>query len=443
MGPQSPGDAPWPGRPIERMTAPLRRFLHIEAASGGLLLATTAVALLLANTGFAESYRAFVNTRVVMGAGSLVLDYPLWYWVNDGLMALFFFVIGLEIKRELTTGELADPRKAALPVIAAIGGAALPAAIFLAILGDSPGIQGWAVPMATDIAFVVGALAIFGDRVPRGLKIFVLTLAIADDLLAVCIIALFYSSGLVGPWLAGAAAGFCVVFIMRVVGVRSVAAYVLVGAVIWLCTLKSGIHPTVAGVLLGLMTPATAWLRNDTASTVLARAGHALGESPASYSAQSAVIDAELASREVRSPLERLEAGLHPWVAFGIMPIFVFMNAGVTLSGATVSEGVGLAIAVGLVVGKPVGIGLFAWLSVRFFGARLASGVSWPLLMAAGVLCGVGFTMSLFIASLGLDDTLIENAKAGILYGSGFALLAGMALLAWQLRGARGEAVSD
>ncbi|MFT7580482.1 MAG: NhaA family Na+:H+ antiporter [Myxococcota bacterium] len=426
------------------MTAPLRRFLHIEAASGVLLLVATAIALLMANTGMAEGYRAFVDTPVVISGGPIVLDYPLWYWVNDALMALFFFVVGLEIKRELTVGELTDKRKAALPVIAAIGGAVLPALIFLVVLGDAEGMQAWAVPMATDIAFVVGALALFGSRVPSGLKVFVLTLAIADDLFAVLIIAFFFSEGIDPAWLGAAAGGFALVFAMRSVEVRSIAAYVLVGVFIWLCTLKSGVHPTVAGVLLGLMTPAKAWLNRREAAKAIAALTEALEAEESGLDAQS-VAEARVAALEVDAPLERLENALHPWVAFLIMPLFVFVNAGVALGDATVTEGVGLAIALGLLFGKPIGIGLFAWLSVKFFGARVGAGVTWPMLFAAGVLCGVGFTMSLFIASLGLSGEALESAKAGILYGSGASLVLGLGLLAFLLprKGALADEAAD
>ncbi len=387
-----------PARPIERVTDPLRRFLHIEAASGVLLLLAAAAAIVMANSPLADAYHAFAKTRVVIGAGSLTLDYPLWYWVNDGLMAVFFFVVGLEIKRELTHGQLADPRSAALPVIAAIGGAALPALIFVLTLGDAPGSRGWAVPMATDIAFVVGALALFGERVPRGLKVFVLSLAIVDDLIAVLVIAFFYTDGLSGPWLGAAAFGLAVVAVMSRLNVRSIGVYVFVGAAIWLFTLKGGIHPTIAGVLLGLMTPATAWLSRKSAAQHIADCAATLTEHTDGEGyddddvSRDALERAVTAGREGLSPLGRLEHALHPWVAFGIMPLFAFVNAGVPFEGASMTSGVGLAVAISLVLGKPVGIGLASLLAVRLGWARLPEASGWPLLLAAGVLGGVGFT---------------------------------------------------
>lgn len=429
-----PSDPVFPPRPIDRWVDPLRRFVGIEATAGILLFALTVLALVLANTGAADGYRALVETRVVVGAGGLVLDYPAWYWINDALMALFFFVIGLEIKRELVSGELREPSKAALPIVAAVGGAALPAAIFMLLLGDGAGGRGWAVPMATDIAFVVGALALFGAKVPKGLTIFVLSLAIVDDLFAVVIVALFYTSTIALDWLAGAVAGLAVIVAMQRLGVRTVGGYVLVGAAIWLCTLKSGIHPTIAGVVLGFMTPARAWLDKAFAAATLRDGAHALEDATADDDTLGKIEDAARAGRESVSPLARLEHALHPWVAYAILPLFVFVNAGVALGDASVTEGVGFSVALGLIVGKPVGIMLMSWLAVRVGWARLPEGVGWPMLLGASILCGIGFTMALFIASLGLEGALLESAKIGILVGSGVSLALGLVVLGLALR---------
>jgi NhaA family Na+:H+ antiporter len=423
----------FPARPIDRWVHPLKRFLGVQAMSGIILFALTVVALVLANTGLADGYREVINTKVTIGAGSFVLDYPFWYWVNDALMALFFFVIGLEIKRELVGGELSDPRKAALPIVAAAGGAAVPALIYLFTLGDAPGGSGWAVPMATDIAFVVGALALFGARVPRGLTIFVLSLAIIDDLFAVVIIALFYTEEIKTMWLAGSAAGLAVVFTMQRLNIRSIPGYVLVGAAVWLCMLKSGVHPTIAGVILGLMTPARAWLNREFAADTLRKGADALQGDASSHDAMAAVGDAARAGKESLSPLERLEHGMHPWVAFVILPIFVFVNAGVALGEASLTDGVGFSVMLGLAIGKPVGIFLAAWLTVKTGLAKLPSNVNWPMLLGAGMLCGIGFTMALFIANLGLKDALLESAKIGILAGSGISIVAGLTMLAFTL----------
>lgn len=433
------GPTPFPHRPIDRVLDPWRRFLHIEAASGLLLLATTAAALILANSPLAGDYFAFIEQRVVIGVGSAVLDYPLWYWVNDGLMALFFFVVGLEIKRELVSGELADKKKAMLPVIAAIGGALLPAAIFTAVIAGGEGGDGWGIPMATDIAFVVGAMAILGDRVPRGLKIFVLSAAIVDDLLAVLVIAVFYSHGLAAGWLLAAAGGFVAIWFMRKAGVRSIGVYTMAGVVIWFFTLKSGIHPTIAGVILGLMTPTVAWLGKESAS-VVARGADALAAPDDQSNPGIALVRANVAVREAQSPLSRIETALHPYVAFLIMPIFAFVNAGVPLGGGTEDSVVPLAIILGLLIGKPIGIVLFAYLAVRVAGALLPERVNWRMIAATGLLAGVGFTMSLFIASLGLEGDLLTSAKTGILAGSGIALTLGLIALLLATRRSRSPA---
>lgn len=430
------GPTPFPHRPIDRLLDPWRRFLHIEAASGLLLLATTAAALILANTPLAGDYFAFIEQRVVIGVGSAVLDYPLWYWVNDGLMALFFFVVGLEIKRELVSGELADKKKAMLPVIAAIGGALLPAAIFTAVIAGGSGGDGWGIPMATDIAFVVGAMAILGDRVPRGLKIFVLSAAIVDDLLAVLVIAVFYSHGLAVGWLLAAAGGFVAIWFARTAGVRSIGVYVVAGVVIWFFTLKSGIHPTIAGVILGLMTPAVAWLGRESAE-VVARGAEALSSPDDVSNPGIALVRANVASREAQSPLTRIETALHPWVAFLVMPIFAFVNAGVPLGGGAEDTAIPLAIVLGLLIGKPIGILLFAYLAVRVAGALLPERVDWKMIGATGLLAGVGFTMSLFIASLGLKGDELTSAKTGILMGSGIALVLGLVALLLATRRSR------
>lgn len=431
--PTDPTDPTFPPRPIDRWVDPLRRFLGVQAMSGIILFVLTIVALVVANSGLSEGYRSIIETRLVVGAGDLVLDYPLWYWVNDALMAIFFFVIGLEIKREIVGGELSDPKKAALPFVAAAGGAALPALLFLLTLGDAPGTRGWAVPMATDIAFVVGALALFGARVPRGLMIFVLSLAIIDDLFAVVIIAVFYTAEIHTLWLAGSAIGLAAVVLMQRLDVRSVAVYVLIGVAVWLCMLKSGVHPTIAGVILGLMTPARAWLDKAFAADCMTKGADALRDTTPDLDTQGAIETAARAGRESVAPLERLEHSVHPWVAFLILPIFVFVNAGVTLGAASLTDGVGFSVMLGLALGKPVGIFVASFLMVKLGLARLPTNVSWSMLIAAGALCGIGFTMALFIANLGLSGGLLESAKIGILAGSGIAIMLGLVLMAFVL----------
>jgi NhaA family Na+:H+ antiporter len=435
-------------RPVVRLTRPFVRFLHVESASGLVLLGCTAVALALANSRLAAWYEAIWNEIFRIALGGFELSYPLWYWINDGLMAIFFFVIGLEIKRELISGELSEPRKVVLPVAAAIGGVVAPVLIYLTQQQGEPGAAGWAVPMATDIAFVVGCMAVLGSRVPHGLKIMVLSLAIVDDIMAVLVIAIFFTGTIHLTWLAAAVLGFGLTWLLNRIGVRTVPMYVLVGAGIWLATLKSGIHPTVSGVLLGLMTPASAWIGQTSFVEALERTRRLLqsrADVVSAHGRRAALNDLAFASKEAVSPLERLELGLHPWVGFLIMPIFALANAGVVISLGSVFDPVAIAVATGLVVGKPVGIFLASWLVVRVDWARLPGGVSWPALAGAGCLSGIGFTMSLFIASLALQDELLRAAKSGTLLGSCVSAILGLVLLAATLspRPADAEAGAD
>ncbi len=421
-----------PSTPVARLTRPLVHFLHIEASGGIVLLGATVLALIAANTPWAADYASFWEQKFEIRIGGVGLSYPLWYWINDGLMAIFFFVIGLEIKRELVWGELRDPRNIVLPAVAALGGAAVPVTLYLMLQGDLPGSAGWAVPMATDIAFVVGCMAILGTRVPIGLKVFVLSLAIIDDILAVIVIAAFFTGSLKLVWLAGALGGLAVIYLLNRGGVRRISVYVVPGAFIWLCTLKGGIHPTVAGALLGLLTPARAWVGDITLLEVVRsavsriRSTEDIGPAP---SRREAAMDLSLAATESVSPLERLEHGLHPWVSFVIMPVFALANAAVPISTAGLAHPVSMAVIVGLVIGKPLGIALTSWLVVRFGWARLPASTSWTALIGAGSLAGIGFTMALFIASLSLEGIVLTAAKSGILLGSAVSLLIGISLL--------------
>jgi NhaA family Na+:H+ antiporter len=405
----------FPVSPVSRWTRPLGRFFELEAAAGVLLVIGTVVALVLANSPWADWFHAIWQTRFRVGFAGAELDKPLILWINDGLMALFFFVVGLEIKRELVAGELRDRRKAALPVVAALGGMVVPAAVYLALLGTGPGARGWGIPMATDIAFVVGTLALLGRHAPTGLKILLLTLAIADDIGAILVIAVLYTADLSVLYLGLAVVGFVLTYGMNRAGVRAVSAYVVVGIAIWLMVLKSGVHPTVAGVLLGLLTPASAWVGETTLTAALRSALTALraGDPKA-----VPLHHVSLAARESASPLDRLEASLHPWVAFGIMPVFALANAGVRIAPGEFAHPVALAVAAGLAVGKPVGVVAFSWMAVRTGLARLPDGVNWAALAGGGCLAGIGFTMSLFIAGLALNDELLAAGKLGTLLGS-------------------------
>jgi Na+:H+ antiporter, NhaA family len=411
-----------PGRasPVSRLVAPLARFFHIEASGGLVLLACTAVALLLANSPLAAKFESFWDTPVGLTLGGFSLEMSLLHWINDGLMTLFFFVVGLEIKRELTTGELADPRKALLPVVAALGGMVVPAALYLLCLWGRPGWKGWGVPMATDIAFVVGFLTLFGERTPNGLKILLLTLAIADDIGAILVIAVVYSTDLSFTALGLAGVGFGLIPLLRWVGVQSVAVYTMVGAGIWLAFLKSGVHPTVAGVLLGLLTPARPAPGRRVLFDVVGDFYARMRGDPRGAAHETT---------EAVSPLDRLEAGLHPWVAFVIMPVFALANAGVTVEWAALATPVALAVIAGLCLGKPLGIVLFSWASVRIGLTRLPEGMTWKVMVGAGCLAGIGFTMSLFIAGMAFSGNLRDEAKIGILAGSMLSGVAGALLL--------------
>ena len=383
-------------------------FIHHEAAGGMVLLAAAIAALLVANTPLAWLYVQFLDTPVAVRVGPLALDKPLLLWINDGLMAVFFFLIGLEIKRELLRGELSTIGQAMLPAIAAIGGMVVPAAIYASLnAGDAVALRGWAIPSATDIAFAVGVLALLGDRVPASLKIFLLALAILDDLGAILIIAAFYTSDLYWLALLLAAAGVALLWLLNAGGVTRFAPYLLTGIFIWVCVLKSGVHATLAGVIVGLAIPLT----NDTPDRP--------------------------------SLLEQLEESLHPWVAFGVVPLFAFANAGVSLQGlslARVLDAIPLGIALGLFIGKPVGIFGATWAAVRAGLAPQPQGARWVQVLGVGMLGGIGFTMSLFIGMLAFSDsTHATQLRLGVLFGSLLSAMAGYAVLRLSAPAPRGS----
>jgi NhaA family Na+:H+ antiporter len=405
---------------VGRLVEPIVRFMRVESSGGLVLLASTSAALLLANSALSASFHALWETPAGVTLGDFTLIEPLRLWINDGLMTLFFFVVGLEIKRELVSGELSDPRKALLPIVAAVGGMIVPAAVYALCLWGRPGWGGWGVPMATDIAFVVGFLTLLGPRAPNGLKVLLLTLAIADDIGAVLVIALVYSGKVILGPLVLAAFGLGLILLLRWLGVRSVLVYAILGAGLWLAFLKSGVHPTVAGVLLGLLTPARPLVGRgillDVVGDLYARLRGIQRGAPQ-------------ATPEAASPAERLEHALHPWVAFAIMPVFALANAGVEVEAHALETSVALAVTAGLVLGKPLGIVLFSYASVRMGLTRLPEGLDWKILLGAGCLGGIGFTMSLFIAGLALKGALLEQAKIGILAGSTLSATLGCLLL--------------
>jgi Na+:H+ antiporter, NhaA family len=420
-----------PEEPIERITKPLDRFLHVEAASGGVLLACTVIALVLANSSASGWFLKLWETHLSFSLGGFEMDHSLHHWINEGLMAIFFFVIGLEVKRELVVGELREIRQATLPIAAAIGGMVAPAGIYLLLQGDGAARNGWGIPMATDIAFVVGSMAVLGSRIPHGLRVLLLSLAIADDIGAILVIAVGYSESIDMAALGLGFAGIALVWGMARVGVRSFWVYTVVGVLIWLAFHESGVHATIAGVILGLMTPARSYISPSAFVRVVERMGDVLsgGERDAAQHRSQRVRRLAWAARETLSPLEYLEGLLHPWVGFLIMPVFALANAGVPLRVSDLTEPVAVAVLAGLVVGKPVGIVAFSFLAVKVGLARLPTGVSWGVLTGGGCLAGIGFTMALFISGLALSGPSLDVAKVGILGASALAAALGMAVL--------------
>jgi NhaA family Na+:H+ antiporter len=421
----------------------LQSFLHHAAAGGVLLLMAAIVALIWANSPWSDSYSDFWQTSITVGTPRFHLQETLGHWINDGLMAIFFFVVGLEIKREVLVGELASPRRAALPAIAAIGGVAIPAGLYVLVNAGHPGSEGWGVPMATDIAFALGVLALLGDRVPIGLKVFVTALAIVDDIAAVMVIAFFYTSAVEWDALGWAAGFLAALVVANALHVRHPLVYALLGIGLWVAVLQSGVHATVAGVLLALTIPARTRIdpevlveRGQAALTYFHRAGAEGGNILTNGAQQDALAELEDLVEGSGAPLQRMEHSLHPWVAFLIIPLFALANAGVSLDGDlgdALGDRVTLGIVLGLVLGKQLGITLFSWLAVRSGVTALPAGVSWRQIYGAGWLCGIGFTMSLFVADLAFagpaEADLLSSAKLGILGASVVAGFVGWLLL--------------
>ncbi len=425
-----------PREPIHRIVEPIARFMHVEAASGVLLLLCTAIALVLANSGAGDWYAAIWKTKVGFSFGDFSMVHSLKHWINDGLMAVFFFVVGLEVKRELVLGELRDPRRAALPVAAALGGMIVPAGLYLALQGGGEAARGWGIPMATDIAFVVGCLAVLGPRVPKILRVVLLSLAIVDDIGAILVIAIGYTESVDLRMLGLAFVGLALIWALGRAGARSFGIYVIIGAVVWFGFHESGVHATIAGVLMGLLTPARSYLPTGTVSALLRRADETLhgGSWVHMHHRSDAVRGFTEKVREVISPLEYLEGTLHPWTSFVIMPVFALANAGVAFSASDFGSPVAVAIMAGLVIGKPVGILLMSLLAVKLITKGLPEGLTWPALAGGGFLAGIGFTMALFIADLALDGAALNAAKVGVLGASAVAAVVGMATLVMVLR---------
>ena len=436
-----PFDVTAPATPrIERVLSPFRTFTSTAAASGILLFAATVVALIWANSPWRDSYTDLWASKLSIQAGEYGLEMTLSHWINDGLMVVFFFVVGLEIKREVLVGELASLRQAALPIVAAFGGAVVPAGIYLALNAGTNAERGWGVPMATDIAFALGVLAIVGSRVPIGLKVFLTALAIVDDLIAVLVIAFAYTESVAWEYLLGGLAVLALAFVLNWLHVIRPVAYAFLGVVMWLMFVKSGVHATIAAVQMAIAFPART--RIDTVEflnrgrSLLAdfEAASAPGSSIlTNKDHQSALYELETTTEQVQSPMQRLEHVLHPWVAFLIVPLFALANAGVALDeriGEALTGPIGLGVILGLLIGKQVGITLTALVMTRFGLASLPEGVTMRHIYAVSWIAGIGFTMSLFVAELAFTDEVhLATIKTGVLVASTIAGLVGFVLM--------------
>ena len=430
------------GKPGRTLLRPLQAFIHLEIAGGIALLVATVVALLWANSPWDGAYNDLWHRELDFDTSLFKIEESLAHLVNDGLMAIFFFVVGLEIKRELVHGQLASPRRALLPVAAAFGGMIVPALIYAAFNFGSDGAKGWGIPMATDIAFAVGALAMLGKRIPLGLKVFLLALAIVDDLGAIVVIAVFYSEGLSVEGFLWAGALIALIFAVQKMGVEAPSIYIFLGALLWVAVLKSGIHATIAGVVLAMMTPASP-LHSPADAEVQIEALTARLKLARENGEETEVLlrEIERVSRNAEAPLDRLVSALHPWASFVIIPIFAIANAGLLITGASLSAAasspVSYGVGVGLVVGKTIGITLATWLVVRFGLSQLPVGVNWKQIGGAAMLGGIGFTVSLFVTSLAFEahPVLEDDAKMGILIASTIAGVLGYLWLRVVCRG--------
>lgn len=433
---------------MKKVLVPIEDFLKLEAAGGIILIIVTILTMIWANSPLHHYYHDMLHLPVTLKIGSFVLDKSLHHWVNDGLMVIFFFVVGLEIKSEMITGELSSPKKAALPMFAALGGMVAPAAIYAMINANGGSPSGWAIPMATDIAFAIGVISLLGKRVPLSLKIFLLALAIVDDLGAVLVIAFFYTAEISTSALGVAALGLIFTFFSHKVGIRATWIYFVLGIMVWLGILTSGIHATIAGVLLGFFTPAVAFIKPAAfgrgLKAISSRFNKAFGldmnsPEPIDIDEDAEINDHDIydlqeLAHEAVSPLERLVHTLHPWVTYFIMPVFALFNAGVELGGVdigyAVSSKVSLGIIAGLVLGKPIGIFLFSFLTVKLGFASLPANTTWTQLIGVGFLGGIGFTMALFVGNLAMGGTEKEDfAKLAILIASLIASTIGIIIL--------------
>lgn len=422
---------------IPRVLAqPVQQFLDTEAASGIVLLAAAVIAVAWASSPWSTSYGQLWSTEFTVGTAGVHLTESLRHWVNDLAMALFFFVAGLEIKRELVHGDLRNARTAMLPILCTIGGMVVPAMFFFAFNAGGPGARGWGIPMATDIAFSIGVLALVGRRTPASLKVFLLTLAIVDDIGAIVVIALFYSSGVALSWLCAAVGIVLAIVVLKRLEVRSLAPYVVLAIGLWVATLEAGVHATIAGVVLGLLTPARPLQRpSAVAEATAARlTDRHLDDDVEDERDETSMLEISALTAEAVSPVGRLERRLHPYTSFVVLPLFALANAGVDLTpdatGSSLTSPVALGIIVGLVIGKPLGILMAALLATKLLHASLPAHAGWVEVAGVGMLAGIGFTVSLFVTGLAFEGPLETDAKLAILIASVIAGALGAGFLA-------------
>lgn len=418
---------------MDRLADPFKRFLRIESASGAAILVSASVALFLGNSPWGFTFLELWHVPVGLAIGPAEFVRSGREWLNEGVMTLFFFLAALELKRELALGELRGVRVAALSIAAALGGLTLPAVLYLLLQHSQPGANGWGLVMATDTALVIAALTLFGSRIPSGLRAFMLSMAIIDDIASILVVAIGYGGDISWGWIAWAGLGLATVAGLSLAGVRSLPIYALIGIGVWLLIDASGIQPTLAGVVLGLLTPARRWIDSDRLYSILRQVVSHPG--PAHSSAETANRDtlrmAEVAARESLAPVERIEIFLHPWVAFLVMPLFALGNAGFSLASADLDPSLVGAVVVALVVGKPVGILASCWLATFLGLAVRPKDLTWGWIAGGSLLAGIGFTMALFIADLSLHGDLITSAKMGIMGASIVSATVGIATLWW------------
>jgi NhaA family Na+:H+ antiporter len=424
-----------PPTPIQLIASPFVRFAKMEAAGGIVLLVSTIAALVWSNSPWQHGYHTLLETPLTVGFGPFVVTENRHHWINDGLMSLFFFLVGLEIKREFLVGELSSLRRAAFPFLAALGGLVVPAILFLALARDPEFQHGWAIPISTDIAFTLGLLAVLGSRIPLALRVFVTALAIVDDIFAVAIIAIFYTTQIDYWSLAIGIGGVLVSLVANILGVRKPVVYAIIGIAVWWAVLNSGVHATIAGILLAFTIPARNFLDKDQfvqqSEWLIARLKNA---APGSFEEHSIIHTLEKKAELADSPLHRIEHGLQPWISFLVMPLFALANAGVDVThnlAAGLTHSVGIGIIIGLFVGKPVGITVVSFAAAKTGLGQPPANVTWRQMFGAACLCGIGFTMSLFVAGLAFeDDSLLSIAKIAILAASVLSGAAGALVLA-------------